>query len=103
MMENYSPENETAFAVGESVLHTSPAGRQAERVYLEYIPGARLPYMICTKEVWGRIKDGKDESKVVIFADNIERMKHKVRLTLKDISEGKGVGVDPELIEIIDK
>lgn len=33
-MENCSPDNESAFVVGQTVLHTSPAGRQTERVYL---------------------------------------------------------------------
>lgn len=102
-MENCSPDNEPAFVVGQTVLHTPPAGRQTERVYLGHIPGAKLPYMICTKEVWNRINEGQEDAKVVIFTDTIEVMRHKVKLTLKDISEGKGVGVDPELIEIVDK
>lgn len=94
--------NDNAFVVGQTVLHKSPSGRKSERIYLGVIPGARFPFMLCTKEVWERIKNGDEESKVVIFSDSIERIVHKIKLTRQDISEGKGVGVDPNLIELVD-
>lgn len=94
--------NDNAFVLGQTVLHKSPSGMKAERIYLGTIPGAKFPYMLCTKEVWERIKNGDEKSKVVIFSDNIEKVVHKVKLTRQDISEGKGVGVDPSLIELVD-
>lgn len=73
--------------------------------YLATIDSPYGPLHVCVSEgIWEILIKGEyNKSGISSHAEFalIEPEPVKVRLTLKDISEGKGVGVPPELIEII--
>ena len=57
------------------------------------------PYLTITEESFKDFMNGKASCHINVTA--IEEPKKYVYLTLKDISEGKGVGIDPDLIKIV--
>lgn len=69
------------------------------RVIIGYFPNMPNPYLTITEESFKDFMNGKASCHINVTA--IEEPKKYVYLTLKDISEGKGVGVDPDLIKIV--
>lgn len=89
--------------VGDVINVTRLDGRKVKDVVcVGYIPSIKFPVLYVTKRTWEMIQN--DDSNLLpnpnVYMGVIE---NKVRLTLKDISEGKGVGVDPSLIEIVNE
>jgi hypothetical protein len=68
-------------------------------VIIGYFPKMPNPYLTITEESFKDFMNGKTSCRINVTA--IEKPKRYVYLTLKDISEGKGVGIDPELIRIV--
>lgn len=69
------------------------------RIVIGYFPELPNPYITMTVEGFNIFKEGKaTECNLRITA---LKEPEYVYLTLKDISEGKGVGVDPDLIRIV--
>ena len=69
------------------------------RVIIGYFPDIPNPYLTITEESFKDFMNGKASCHINVTA--IEEPKKYVYLTLKDISEGKGVGIDPDLIKIV--
>lgn len=69
------------------------------RVIIGYFPDMPNPYLTITEESFKDFMNGKASCHINVTA--IEEPKKYVYLTLKDISEGKGVGIDPDLIKIV--
>ena len=69
------------------------------RVIIGYFPDMPNPYLTITEESFKDFMNGKTSCHINVTA--IEEPKKYVYLTLKDISEGKGVGIDPDLIRIV--
>lgn len=69
------------------------------RVIIGYFPNMPNPYLTITEESFKDFMNGKVSCHINVTA--IEEPKKYVYLTLKDISEGKGVGIDPDLIKIV--
>ena len=100
---NESPEevveeaNETpAYKVGDIV---KIGNSTKSRVIIGYFPNMPNPYLTITEESFKDFMNGKASCHINVTA--IEEPKKYVYLTLKDISEGKGVGIDPDLIKIV--
>lgn len=100
---NESPEevveetNETpAYKVGDIV---KIGNSTRSRVIIGYFPNMPNPYLTITEESFKDFMNGKASCHINVTA--IEEPKKYVYLTLKDISEGKGVGIDPDLIKIV--
>lgn len=73
-----------------------------KRVYIGKIEGTSSPYIVMTVESFNKLKDGKNGD--IITCSEIKKITSVpqiVKLTLKDISEGKGIGIDPSLIKIV--
>ena len=92
--------DEEKYSFGDVVIVTNAVEfGTKERVYVCTMPDTQLPYLTVTKDAFEELKQGKS----VRITPNI-RIKatpKMVELTLKDISEGKGVGIAPELIKIV--
>ena len=69
------------------------------RVIIGHFPDMPNPYLTITEESFKDFMNGKASCHINVTA--IEEPKKYVYLTLKDISEGKGVGIDPDLIKIV--
>lgn len=69
------------------------------RIIIGYFPDMPNPYLTITEESFKDFMNGKASCHINVTA--IEEPKKYVYLTLKDISEGKGVGIDPDLIKIV--
>lgn len=69
------------------------------RVIIGYFPDMPNPYLTITKESFKDFMNGITSCHINVTA--IKGPKKYVYLTLKDISEGKGVGIDPDLIKIV--
>lgn len=100
---NESPEevveevNETpAYKVGDIV---KIGNSTRSRVIIGYFPDMPNPYLTITEESFKDFMNGKTSCHINVTA--IEEPKKYVYLTLKDISGGKGVGIDPDLIKIV--
>lgn len=102
------PINESPEEVVEEVKET-PAYKVGDivkignstrsRVIIGYFPDMPNPYLTITEESFKDFMNGKTSCHINVTA--IEEPKKYVYLTLKDISEGKGVGIDPDLIKIV--
>lgn len=72
---------------------------------LSILEGDNSPLYVCVSEsLLESFRKGISNIRGISIHSNVTLYKpepEKVKLTLKDISEGKGVGVPPELIEII--
>ena len=70
-----------------------------EAIFLSYAPGVTYPYVVSTEEDPAISTDDSGFSSQVgcyKFAKDVPQF---VYLTAKDISEGKGIGIDPALIK----
>jgi len=75
-------------------------GNHEKRIFLAYIEGAKSPVVTVAKGDESNFKQGKPFSTVQWrYCKKIEE-EQIVELTMEDISNGKGVGIKPELIRI---
>lgn len=87
-----------AYNVGD-IIRVRIGGNTRPRVVIGYFPNMPNPYLTITEESFKDLMNGKTSCHINVTA--IEEPKKYVYLTLKDISEGKGVGIDPDLIRIV--
>ena len=87
-----------AYNVGD-VIRVKVGNSTRSRVIIGYFPDMPNPYLTITEESFKDLMNGKTSCHINVTA--IEEPKKFVYLTLKDISEGKGVGIDPDLIRIV--
>ena len=88
-----------AYKIGDIVKVKSGAS-MVQRVVIGYVPELPNPYITISKQIYNNLKDGKYIETTANLITLKEPEKY-VYLTLEDISNGKGVGVNPELIRII--
>jgi hypothetical protein len=87
---------EPEFKRGDKVLVWYDIESSAqELIFLAEIKGSKYPYIVTSEEEFK--KDGFQYNYYI----NCKHAPQVVELTLQDISDGKGVGVDPKLIKII--
>jgi hypothetical protein len=90
------PTKESEFKRGDKVLVWYEIESSAqELIFLAEIKGSKYPYIVTSEEEFK--KDGFQYNYYI----NCKHAPQIVELTLQDISDGKGVGVDPKLIKII--
>lgn len=87
-----------AYNVGD-IIRVRIGSNTRSRVVIGYFPNMPNPYLTITEESFKDLMNGKTSCHINVTA--IEEPKKYVYLTLKDISEGKGVGIDPDLIRIV--
>lgn len=87
-----------AYNVGD-VIRVKVGNSTRSRVIIGYFPDMPNPYLTITEESFKDLMNGKTSCHINVTA--IEEPKRFVYLTLKDISEGKGTGIDPDLIRIV--
>jgi len=91
-------EKEPLYKVGD-IVKVKNDKNVVSRVVIGYFPELPSPYITMTVEGFNLFKEGKTtECNLRIVA---LKEPEYVYLTLKDISEGKGVGIDPSLIKIV--
>ena len=88
----------SAYKVGD-VIRVKAGSNTRSRVIIGYFPEMPNPYLTIIEESFKDFMKGKTSCHINVTA--IEEPKKYVYLTLKDISEGKGVGIDPDLIKIV--
>ena len=88
----------SAYKVGD-VIRVKIGNSTRSRVIIGYFPDMPNPYLTITEESFKDLMNGKTSCHINVTA--IEEPKKFVYLTLKDISEGKGVGINPDLIRIV--
>lgn len=87
-----------AYRVGD-IVKVKNGKNIITRIVIGYFPELPNPYITMTVDGFNIFKEGKaTECNLRIVA---LKEPEYVYLTLKDISEGKGVGVDPDLIRIV--
>lgn len=87
-----------AYNVGD-VIRVKIGNSTGSRVIIGYFPDMPNPYLTITEESFRDLMNGKTSCRINVTA--IEEPKKFVYLTLKDISEGRGVGINPDLIRIV--
>ena len=87
-----------AYNVGD-VIRVKIGNSTGSRVIIGYFPDMPNPYLTITEESFRDLMNGKTSCRINVTA--IEEPNRYVYLTLKDISEGKGTGIDPDLIRIV--
>lgn len=91
-------KKEPAYKVGD-IIKVKNDKNVIPRIVIGYFPELPNPYITMTVEGFNIFKEGKaTECNLRIVA---LKEPEYVYLTLKDISEGKGIGVDPDLIKIV--
>lgn len=102
---NESPEEvveeakeSSAYKVGD-VIRVKIGSNTRSRVIIGYFSEMPNSYLTIIEESFKDLMKGETSCHINVTA--IEEPKKYVYLTLKDISEGKGVGIDPDLIKII--
>lgn len=91
-------EKISAYKVGD-IVKVKNGKNIITRIVIGYFPELPNPYITMTVDGFNIFKEGKaTECNLRIVA---LKEPEYVYLTLKDISEGKGVGVDPDLIRIV--
>ena len=90
-------DKKPAYKVGDTIK-VKIGGNARTRVVIGYFPDMPNPYLTITKESFNDLMNGRTNRHINVVA--IKGPEEYVYLTLKDISEGKGVGVDPSLIRI---
>lgn len=90
-------DKKPAYKVGDTIK-VKIGGNARARVVIGYFPDMPNPYLTITKESFNDLMNGRTNCHINVAA--IKGPEEYVYLTLKDISEGKGVGVDPSLIRI---
>lgn len=90
-------DKKPTYKIGDTIK-VKIGGNTRARVVIGYFPDMTNPYLTITKESFNDLMNGKTNCHINVTA--IKGPEEYVYLTLKDISEGKGVGVDPSLIRI---
>lgn len=85
---------------GDMVLVWDDLSSQEEAIFLASIEGAENPYLVVSDQDEDEFFTNKPFN--FDYYKYMEIIPQKVKLTLQDISDGKGVGVDPKLIKIIE-
>jgi hypothetical protein len=89
------PTEKTEFKRGDKVLVLDgDENSTLERIFLTKIEGGIYPYIVKKLDAPNDFFDWSAHT-------NCKHAPQVVELTLQDISDGKGVGVDPKLIKII--
>jgi hypothetical protein len=90
------PTKESEFKRGDKVFVWYEIESSAqELIFLAEIKGSKYPYIVTSEE------ELEKECFTFNYYKNCKHAPQVVELTLQDISDGKGVGVDPKLIKII--
>lgn len=89
-------EKEPEYKIGEVI---KPEEGGIARIVIAYIPNIPKPYLTISKKSYEMLKNGEPLETIRVVP--LAAPKKYVYLTFKDISEGKGVGVDPTLIRIV--
>ena len=103
----YNPLEEeflnNVITVGTKVIVEEDTGRKSIKRLISYNPDFPEPYLTITEKAWNLLLEGNtSEQRFKAYKDCEEYIEDPiVELTLKDISEGKGVGVPPHLIKIV--
>ena len=89
--------------VGTKVIVEEDTGRKSVKRLISYNPDFPEPYLTITEKAWNLLLEGNtSEQRFKAYKDCEEYIEEPiVELTLEDISQGKGVGVPPHLIKII--
>ena len=91
-------EKMPAYKVGD-IVKVKNGKNIITRIVIGYFPELPNPYLTMTVDGFNIFKEGRaTERNLRIVA---LKEPEYVYLTLKDISEGKGVGIDPDLIKIV--
>lgn len=94
-----SPEEvKTSLKYGDRVI-AEEKGRRLRRIFIGFTDDNRI--LAVTNEGFKQLQGDTNMCPRVMAYKVWEKEEDYVYLTLKDISEGKGVGVDPKLIRII--
>lgn len=95
--------NNNIITVGTKVIVEEDTGRKSIKRLISYNPDFPEPYLTITEKAWNLLLGGNtSEQRFKAYKDCEEYIEDPiVELTLEDISEGKGVGVPPHLIKII--
>ena len=90
-------------AVGTKVIVEEDTGRKSVKRLISYNSDFPEPYLTITEKAWNLLLEGNtSEQRFKAYKDCEEYIEEPiVELTLEDISQGKGVGVPPHLIKII--
>lgn len=101
-LEEKFPNN--VITVGTKVIVKEDTGRKSIKRLISYNPDFPEPYLTITEKAWNLLLEGNtSEQRFKAYKDCEEYIEEPiVELTLKDISEGKGVGVPPHLIKIVE-
>ena len=89
--------------VGTKVIVEEDTGRKSIKRLISYNPDFPEPYLTITEKAWNLLLEGNTSEQRFKAYKNCEKYIEEpiVELTLEDISKGKGVGVPPHLIKII--
>lgn len=100
-LEEEFPDN--VITVGTKVIVEEDTGRKSIKRLISYNPDFPEPYLTITEKAWNLLLEGNtSEQRFKAYKECKEYIEDPVvELTLKDISEGKGVGVPPHLIKIV--
>ena len=100
-LEEEFPNN--VIEVGTKVIVKEDTGRKSIKRLISYNPDFPEPYLTITEKAWNLLLGGNTSEQRFKAYKNCEEYIEDptVELTLKDISEGKGVGVPPHLIKIV--
>lgn len=100
-LEEEFPNN--VIEVGTKVIVKEDTGRKSIKRLISYNPDFPEPYLTITEKAWNLLLEGNtSEQRFKAYKDCEKYIEEPiVELTLKDISEGKGVGVPPHLIKIV--
>lgn len=100
-LEEEFPNN--VIEVGTKVIVKEDTGRKSIKRLISYNPDFPEPYLTITEKAWNLLLEGNTSEQRFKAYKNCEKYIEEpiVELTLKDISEGKGVGVPPHLIKIV--
>lgn len=85
---------------GDEILVSDNYSNYKKRIFLAYINGANIPVITVANADESNFKEGKPFSTVGWRCYEKIEEEQIVELTMEDISNGKGVGIKPELIRI---
>lgn len=96
---------QTTFILGDLVIVTNNGNidkSKKERIYLGTLDNSEFPYLAVTRDSLEKLMKGQcadiSSYSQIKKVDDTPKI---VELTLEDISQGKGVGIDPSLIKIV--
>lgn len=96
------PVINTTLKVGDRIV-AKLEKKSTERVVIAILEGADYPILTISPLGFTELPSGTNRQFTITShkLDEITVKPTRVKLTLKDISEGKGVGIDPSLIQIV--